>query len=98
MWGGAMRPNVQDGVLLSKRSASWAHQMCILNWWDHPVHGEIFYILNSWGPKTHGLCPSGAPPGGFWVKKEEVDYMCRDEVFAFSQWDGFPAQVIDWLI
>lgn len=99
MWGGDMRPQVQDGVLLNRRSARWAHQMCIIGWWDHPRHGEIFYVLNSWGPRTHGECPSGAPPGGFWVKPADVDFMCADEVYALSQWQGFPARDIDfWLI
>jgi hypothetical protein len=25
-----------------------------------------------------------------------VDWICRDEVFAFSQYQGFPAQVFSW--
>jgi hypothetical protein len=98
MWGGQMRPAVQDGVLLNKRVTQWAHQMCIIGWWNHPTLGEIFYVLNSWGPDTHGTDPAGGPPGGFWVKKSDVDYMCNDEVFILSQWDGFPAQELSWFI
>lgn len=98
-WGGQMRPQVTDGVLLNRRTTTWAHQMSINGWWDHPSLGEIFYILNSWGPGTHGTCPSGAQPGGFWVKKADIDWICRDEVYALSQWDGFPAQDVGlWLI
>lgn len=98
MWGGQMRPSVTEGVLLNTHSDSWSHQMSIIGWQDHPSLGELFYILNSWGPQTHGTCPTGAPPGGFWVRKKDVDFMCADEVYAFSQWQGFPAQEINWYI
>ena len=89
MWGGDMKPSVTEGVLLNRRSDRWSHQMCIVGWQDHPKLGEIFYILNSWGPRTHGEDPAGGPPGGFWVKKEEVNFMCADEVYAYSGWQGF---------
>lgn len=99
MWGGEMRPRVQDGVLLNRRATQWAHQMCIIGWWDHPSHGELFYVLNSWGPRAHGDCPSGAPPGGFWVRPADIDFMCADEVYALSNWKGFPARDLPfWLI
>lgn len=96
-WGGQMSPSVQDGVLLNRRVTSWNHQMCIIGWWKHPTHGEIFYIQNSWGRDVHGTCPSGAPPGGFWVKAKDVEYIVdQDDSFAHSQFDGFPAQDIEW--
>jgi hypothetical protein len=95
-WGGLMKcPTEGDPpVLLSKRTGSWSHQMSVQAWWDHPTLGEIFWIHNQWGLETHGRCPSGAPGGGFWVKKAEIDWICRDEAYAFSQFDGFPAP--DW--
>lgn len=95
MWGGLMKCEVVDGVLLSRRVTEWAHQMCILGWMVHDRLGELFWIQNSWG-NPHGTDPAGGPPGGFWVKPADVDFMCRDEVFAFSQFQGFPAQQIDW--
>ena len=71
--------------------------MSLQAYWNHPTLGEIFYILNSWGPRTHGTDPAGGPPGGFWVKKSEIDYITRQgDSFAFSQFDGFPAQKLDW--
>jgi hypothetical protein len=30
-----------------------------------------------------------------WIKAADVDWICRDEVFAFSQFDGFPAPAYD---
>lgn len=98
-WGGQMQCQVQDGVLLNRRSGTWQHQMCVIGWWDHSSLGEIFYILNSWSPTAHGKCPTGAPEGGFWVKKADMDWICRNgECYALSQFDGYPAQSLDWLI
>lgn len=96
-WGGQMSPQVQDGVLLNRRVTQWNHQMCVIGWWKHPGHGEIFYIQNSWGRDVHGTCPTGAPPGGFWVKAKDVQYIVdQDDSFAHSAFDGFPAQDIEW--
>lgn len=100
-WGGLMEPPVKSGrhpVLLNQRSGSWPHAMCWLAWWDHPELGEIFWTQNSWG-YAHGECPSGAPPGGFWLRKRDVDWVCRHgEAYAYSQFDGFPAQRLDWYV
>lgn len=95
-WGGSMKPNPQgskEPILLNSRTDTWQHQMCILGWWEHPEFGEVFYIMNSWGTYTHGKCPSGAPMGGFWVRKKDVDYIAKqNEAIAYSQYNGFPAQ------
>lgn len=95
-WGGLMQCSVTEGVLLNRRTGTWNHQQSIQGWWNHPKLGEIFYIMNQWGKGAHGKCPSGAPEGGYWIKKGEVDWMCNDgqEVFAFSQFEGFPSQTL----
>jgi len=94
-WGGLMRPPVvgsREPVLLNRRATTWNHQMTIQGWWDHPEHGELFYDLNQWGLDAHGRCPSGAPAGGFWIKRADLEAIVRQgETFAFSQFDGFPA-------
>ncbi len=100
-WGGQMKPSVQGspGVLLNKRVTSWAHQMCVIGRYRHPTLGKLFYVLNSWGPRTHGTCPSGAPPGGFWITFAEMDYICRQqEAFILSQFNGFPSQQFRWRV
>lgn len=91
MWGGLMKCPVQDGVLLNSRSGQWPHQMCVLGWMKHDRLGELFWIQNSW-KNPHGQCPTGAPPGGFWIRKADMEFMCRDEVYAFSGFQGFPAR------
>lgn len=93
-WGGQMRPGTtgDPAVLLNKRVTSWSHQMSVHAWWDHPTLGELFWVQNQWGIETHGRCPSGAPGGGFWIKRSEMDWICRNgEAFTLSQFDGFPA-------
>lgn len=95
-WGGLMRPGVsgsgENARLINRRSTTWNHQMSVQGWEDNPEHGELFFILNQWSAEAHGRCPSGAPAGGFWVKRKDMDDIVRQgESFAFSQFDGFPA-------
>ena len=90
-WGGMMTPPVKEGVRLNRRVTKWMHQMCVIGWWNHPVLGEIFYVLNSWGVNAHGEPAGDEPPGGFWVQASEIDYIARQgDTFAFSRFDGFP--------
>ena len=97
-WGGQMKPGVTNGVLLNRRVTTWNHQMSVSAYWDHPDLGEIFWIQNSWGWNCHGICPSGAPGGGFWVRKADMQFICdQGEVFAYSQFDGYPADMIPWI-
>jgi len=92
-WGGQLKGTITEGVLLNRRVTTWPHQMCVLAWWEHDVLGQIFWIQNSWGTSMFGTCPSGAPLGGFWVKKADMDFIARQgDSFAFSSFVGFPAQ------
>jgi hypothetical protein len=86
--------------LLARRSGSWAHQMSLTAWWLHPQFGELFWLPNQWGKRAHGICPTGMPPGGVWITAADVNWICRDEVYAFSAYEGFPApsKPLDWLI
>lgn len=93
-WGGLMQCPVkgEPGVLLNRRSGTWMHQMAFLGFWDHPSLGLLFFLMNQWGRRAHGICPSGAPPGGFWIVEKDADYIIRQrEVIIFSQFDDFPA-------
>jgi hypothetical protein len=98
--GGRVQGTGKNVCLLARRTGSWAHQMSLLAWWMHPEFGELFWLMNQWGLRAHGQDPAGGPSGGVWIKASDVDWICRDEVFAFSQYDGFPAPAkpLDWLI
>lgn len=96
-WGGDMRPRTIDGRLVNRRSGSWAHQMCVIGYDGATGREPYWYILNSWGPDAHGTPPDGAPPGGFWVTRRDIDYIARQgDSFALSNHDGFEAA--DWVI
>lgn len=88
----------KDKVVL-RRGGSWAHQMAVLAV-DLDEDRPLFYIQNSWAADWQPDCPDGAPPGGFWVDYDTVDAMMKqDDSFAFSQFDGFPANAddVDWM-
>lgn len=78
-------------VLLAKRRGQWSHQMSILNWILHPQFGDLFWLHNQWGLGAHGIDPYGGPAGGVWITAADVDYICRDEAFAYSNRQGYPA-------
>lgn len=102
-WGGLMRCPTRGNpeVLVNRRTTQWLHNQTALGWWDHPTEGEIYYVLNQWGREAHGRCPTGAPPGGYWISRADMEYQCRNgECLALSQFDGFPAAdyEVPWLI
>lgn len=96
-WGGMMRPPVKEGVLLNEHVDTWNHQQSGLGYMHHPAFGLLFWIMNQWGKLTHGICPSGAPHGGYWITAGSFNYQCKSrECFAWSLFDGFPARTVDW--
>lgn len=100
-WGGMMDPPLSGdpAVRLNRRVTTWHHQMCVIGWWEHPTLGELYYVLNSWGPRTHGTPAGDEPPGGFWIKASDMDWICKTgECYAFSQFSGFPAQKFSWFV
>ena len=102
-WGGRMQCRVTGSpeVLLNEHVTTWQHQMSVQAFWEHPSLGELYWIQNQWGLRAHGADPAGGPAGGFWILRKDMDWICRHgEVFAFSQFQGFPGQprLLDWLI
>lgn len=92
---------VEGDVLIGRYNGRGGHQESWLGYWNHPTHGELFYEMNQWGANAYGKCPSGAAPGGCWIRKADVDAFCRAqyaEVYALSNYEGYPArpEVFDW--
>jgi hypothetical protein len=83
-------------------SGNWGHQMCIMGV-DDTYSEKYALILNSWGD-VHGHLKSldsektdeDLPVGVLRVKRDTIERMIQaGETFAFSQFDGFPAQDLD---
>lgn len=101
-WGfGEMKVKASGtpAVQLASRSQNWGHQQSCLGFTTHPDFGLIFLIQNSWG-NAHGTPPGnfGEPKGSYWIKAKDMDRICFEEVFSFSNFDGYPARTIDWSI
>ncbi len=77
-------------------SGSWPHQMCIIGV-DDEYNDPYAIILNSWGD-VHGhlkdfTSGKDLPVGCLRVRKKTIEYMISSgEVFACSNFDGFPEQ------
>lgn len=86
------------GKLWGIPEGEWPHQMVFIGVDDDGARPGC-YCLNSWGPNAHGTPVDDAPPGGFWVDAEVVEYMVsQDDSWAYSQFDGFPEQNLDFML
>lgn len=90
----------RDGRLVARGNGSWAHQMCLIAYDGSAPSGErYFYCLNSWGANAHPQPLNGEPPGGFWITWDQCRRIVRQgDSFAFSAFEGFPAQDLDFSI
>jgi hypothetical protein len=87
---------IVEGVTLGKFDASGGHQTTYLGYYLHPSLGPLFWYENQWGHQ-YPTDPITGLRTGCWLKASDVDWSCRDEVFAFSQFDGFPAQTFEYV-
>ena len=95
MFGTSAR--VEGDVLIGRRNRSWAHQMEIgPSYWFHPEHGLIAFVQNQWSDVAHPRCPLMSKygvGGGFWVKRDTLEYMVRTgEVYVHSNTGNFPSR------
>lgn len=90
----------RDGRLVARGNGSWSHQMCLIAYDGSAPSGErYFYCLNSWGAKAHPAPLGDEPPGGFWITWDQCDRIVgQGDSFAFSAFEGFPAQELDFSI
>lgn len=96
--GFKMQGVANRGKLWGVPSGVWMHQTALIGLDDDRARPGC-YLMNSWGPNAHGKPVDEAPPGGFWIDAEVVDYMVRqDDSWAFSQFNGFPEQNLDFML
>jgi thiol-disulfide isomerase/thioredoxin len=101
--GFRMEPRVYQGKSWGIPEGEWMHQMCFIGVDDTAPSpdGDTggAYCLNSWGETAHGTPADDAPPGGFWVSKKTVNYMLKQgDSYAYSNFDGFPPQELDFFV
>lgn len=83
-----------------RQTTSWPHQMCIISVDDNDKDPYAL-ILNSWGTGAHGKLKDfddghDLPGGVLRVRRKDIEKHIRaEEMFAFSNFNGFPAQDID---
>jgi hypothetical protein len=94
--------NTRNEHGVSGRRGSWAHAMAWMGVddtpWAHKHYGgPLFLILNSWARWNRGPRRHNQPHGSFWVTHKDAASIIRaGGSFAFSGFNGFPAQEIDW--
>lgn len=89
----------RDGRQVARWDGRWSHQMCVIGYDGSPglQGGPYFYVLNSWGEKSHPPPLQGEPPGGFWVTDDTMDKITDSgDCWAYSNFDGFPSRQLDF--
>lgn len=87
------RAHVDDGVAIGSFDTYGGHQTSIQGWMEHPKHGELFLYVNQWPKSVYPSDPAGGPDCSVWITKKSMDWACKSgEVYAFSQFNGYPAQ------
>ena len=96
------RTAVREGFLIGEWNDSWAHQMSIAGYHEHPSLGQLILIDNQWGRNAHPECPFLSPKGirgSFWIRKETMVRIMsgRDaEVFVHGNSEDWPGRALDW--
>ena len=89
--GWRMQPVEWNGLHIFVPSGRFAHQTVFLDWIDD--FGGLAYRKNSWGPDAHGTPLNGEPPGGAWMRSDDIENEIRrfePELYAMSLFSGSP--------
>jgi hypothetical protein len=81
------------GRIEGRWTTSWAHCQCFIAMDTRPGR-EGLYCLNSWGPNAHAKASryaelDGAPPGGYWVLRADVEKMLKQGDSHAVSFNGF---------
>jgi hypothetical protein len=87
----------RDDDGFAQASGSWPHSMSLRAYRGGTRRG--FLIQNSWGNGwiTGPIWPEDMPQGSFWCSWDTMARILRQgDSFAYSNYDGFQQQNIDW--
>jgi hypothetical protein len=88
-----------NAAVVGTLNANGGHQTSLLAIWDNPELGPLAWNQNQWGLDVYKKDPTTKRSDGCWMPLSEVDRAVKrgyGEVFAFSQHDGYPAQMVSW--
>jgi hypothetical protein len=96
MYDFEMAPREYRGYHVGRRGRTvGGHQGCLIAWMQDPFAAA--YWIGSWGPNTHGRPLNDEPPGGFWIRTEDlgahIGGRSYSEFFAMSLLQGHPGPV-----
>lgn len=83
-----------DGEAYGRVARAGGHQTSIQGVWNHPSKGgRWFKYVNQWSTRWGKL-------GCCWIPESDMEAIIRDgrETYAFSQFNGFPIQKLDWFV
>lgn len=89
----------KEPACVGSLSGNGGHQTSILAVWDHPELGLLFWNENQWGLSVYKECPKIKRRAGCWMTERDFEKVARSgdgEIYAFSQYDGYPAQTLPW--
>lgn len=75
------------------------HQTSILAVWNHPTEGRLYWNENQWGLNVYQKDPTTGRASGCWMRESSIESVCKSgdgEVYSYSQFDGFLAQMRSW--
>ncbi len=85
----------KDPACVGSLSGDGGHQTSIQAVWDHPELGLLFWNENQWGLKTYKVDPKTGSGSGCWMTERDFNKVAQSrdgEIYAYSQYDGYPAQ------
>ena len=89
----------KEPAVVGALSSNGGHQTSIEAVWDHPELGLIFWNENQWQRKTYKEDPTIGSGSGCFMTERDFDKVAKSrdgEIYALSQYDGYPAQSIPW--
>lgn len=83
---------VGDKQVAINTPPAWAHAQCI-DGYDGTGTEPLWHVQNSWPLSSHPAPTDDSPPGGYWIRKRDLQLIVGDrDIIALSMLKGFPKQ------
>lgn len=72
----------------------WPHAQCI-DGYDGSGSEPLWHVQNSWPLSSHPAPTDDSPPGGYWIRRRDLEAILSDrDIIALSMVKGFPQQAL----